>query len=407
MNQVSVKDGQEQVVRLQAGAMAVPAGPSVRNRKLQLAVMAFFFAQGLCFASWASRIPDIKSMLQLSEGGLGSILMALPAGQLTAMPVSGRLVTRFGSKKMVLLAILLYSAALINIGMASQVWQLVLALYLFGICGNLANISVNTQGVLAETQLKRPVMGSFHGSWSLAGFTGAFLGTLLVAQHLTPVAHFGIIVGLVGLLVFFAHRHLIPGTEAAGKGARRPLFSLPDKRLLQLGVIGFCCMATEGAMFDWSGVYFQKVVQAPAALVTLGYTAFMCTMATGRFLGDRLVRRFGQKQLVRASGVLIAAGLGLSVALPSLVPVTVGFLMVGFGVSTVIPTVYSAAGKATFIAPGLALATISSISFLGFLIGPPLIGYIAELASLRYSFAVIALLGFGTSLLASRARLIK
>ena len=159
-------------------------------------------------------------------------------------------------------------------------------------------------------------------------------------------------------------------------------------------------MAAEGTMFDWSGIYFQKVVQAPPSLVTLGYSAFMGTMALGRFLGDGLVLRFGRKEILQASGVIIAAGLLLAVFFPSIVTATIGFLMVGFGVSSVVPIVYSQAGKSEKMSPGMALAAVSSIGFFGFFIGPPLIGFIAEAFGLQWSFGIIAILGFGTTVLA-------
>ena len=163
-------------------------------------------------------------------------------------------------------------------------------------------------------------------------------------------------------------------------------------------------MASEGAMFDWSGIYFKDVVQAPHALIILGYTSFMITMAAGRFMADRLVVKFGRKHLLQVSGILISSGLLISVIFPYLVPSTLAFMMVGLGVSSIVPSVYSAAGRHATIAPGIALATVSSVSYLGFLMGPPLIGYISAAAGLRYSFAVIGIFGFCITLLVARIK---
>jgi MFS family permease len=157
-------------------------------------------------------------------------------------------------------------------------------------------------------------------------------------------------------------------------------------------------------MFDWSGVYFQKVVQAPKGLVTLGFTAFMSTMAGGRFIGDRLATRLGTKRMLQWSGIVIAAGLLLAISFPGLVVSTAGFLLVGIGVSSVVPLVYGAAGKSPNFSPGVALAAVSTIGYLGFVAGPPLIGFIAEASSLRWSFALIALLGLMTTVIASRMK---
>jgi MFS family permease len=157
-------------------------------------------------------------------------------------------------------------------------------------------------------------------------------------------------------------------------------------------------------MFDWSGVYFKEVVKAPNNLVTMGYISFMVMMASGRFAGDKLIIRFGRKRLLQFSGILISSGLFISVLFPQLIPATIGFLLVGLGVSSIVPMVYSSTTRVSKIPSGMALAAVSSISFLGFLIGPPLIGFIAELTSLRYSFAVIALLGLSISFMVSRLK---
>jgi MFS family permease len=163
-------------------------------------------------------------------------------------------------------------------------------------------------------------------------------------------------------------------------------------------------MVCEGTMFDWSGVYFQKVVQAPLTLTTLGYAAFMSTMAGGRFIGDRVVNHFGKKKVLQVSGFVIASGLLLAVILPYIITATIGFLLVGMGVSSVVPLVYSSAGKSKTLSPGVALTAVSTIGFLGFLLGPPLIGFIAQAFSLRISFTLIAVLGFCTTLLASQVK---
>lgn len=369
---------------------------------MRLAVASFYFCMGLSFASWASRIPDIKTKLHLSEAELGSILLALPMGQLLTMPVSGRLVTRYGSRNILSFAIILYAIELTNIGWATQVWQLALALFIFGVVGNMCNISVNTQGVLAEKIYERPIMTSFHGVWSIAGFTGALTGLLMMNLKLTPHQHFFIIAALVLIITFITRKYLIPGTSAPAE--KKKFFSKPEGVLVQLGIIAFCSMASEGAMFDWSGVYFKEVVEAPHSLIILGYASFMIMMATGRFTGDRIIARIGRKKMLQVSGILISTGLLISVLFPYLITATIGFVIVGFGVSSVVPAVYSAAAKSSKIAPGMALAAVSSISFLGFLLGPPLIGYIAQLSSLRYSFAVIAILGFCISIMVSKLK---
>ncbi|TWI85597.1 fucose permease [Lacibacter cauensis] len=377
---------------------------SYTKRQIRIAVSVFFFCQGICFASWASRIPDIKTTLQLSEAALGSILLALPAGQLTMMPFSGKLVTRFGSKYVLRLAAIGYALTLILIGSTTAAWQLAAALYLFGLSGNLCNISVNTQAVNAESLFGRSILASFHGVWSTAGFTGALVGLLMMRFNLQPVYHFMLVAGTVITLNLFFQKKLIitPVSKTASSFKR---FQFPKGLLLQLGLIAFCCLSAEGCMFDWSGVYFKEVVEVKGELVSLGYASFMVMMATGRFTGDRLAERFGRKRMVQLSGVLIFTGMMIAVLLPNIIFATIGFMIVGFGVSSIIPLVYSTAGKVKEVASGIAIATVSGVGFFGFLMGPPLIGYIAELAGLRSSFAVIAVLGLVISYMISKIKL--
>ena len=374
--------------------------------RIRLAVSLFYFGQGIAFASWASRIPDIKHSLHLSDGELGSILLALPLGQLVTMPISGRLVTRYGSKKILTITAPLYVLALCNLGLATAPWHLAVFLFMFGVVGNMCNIAVNTQGSEAEKLFDRPIMTSFHGAWSIAGFTGALVGLLMVNLHLIPYYHFWIITFLIWINVFLNYKHLVPGKGA--KTERKPkLFTMPEGSLLQLGIIGFCSMATEGAMFDWSGVYFKEIVKAPASLVILGYASFMIMMATGRFIGDRIIAKLGRKKTIQISGLIVSTGMFLSVFLPYVVTATIGFMLVGVGVSSIVPTLYSVAGKNGKVSPGIAIAMVSSVSYFGFLMGPPLIGYISALSSLRYSYAVIGVFGLLVSFLVTKMKAIE
>jgi predicted MFS family arabinose efflux permease len=266
----------------------------------------------------------------------------------------------------------------------------------------MSNISVNTQGVTAEKIYQRPIMTSFHGVWSLAGFSGSLVGLLMINLGLTPRQHFFIVAAFVFLTVFIARRYLIAGTSAPAQ--RKKFFSKPEGVLVKLGIIAFCSMAAEGTMFDWSGVYFREVVIAPHSLVTLGLSTFMVMMAIGRFTGDKVIARIGRKRTLQVSGIVIFTGLMISVLFPYLVTATIGFFIVGLGVSSVIPTVYSTAARSAKTAPGMALAGVSSIGFLGFLTGPPLIGYVAQVSSLRYSFAVMAMFGLCVSIMVSKLK---
>ena len=374
--------------------------------RVRLATSLFFFGMGFCFATWASRIPDIKLMLHLSEAGLGTLLFALPIGQLVGMPISGKIVTKYGSRQISIIGLLLYAFSLILLGLATVKWELAIGLFLFGFFANFCGIAINTQGVYTQQLFDKPIVGSFHGSWSLAGFCGALMSLLMLALEMSPVQHFLIAFVLIVLIIIFNYKFILKTkVKKQVEESNYSFFKNPDSTLIWLGIICFCCMASEGIMFDWSGVYFKEIVKAPGALVALGYTTFMISMAMGRFLSDILVHKYGNKKVLLVSGIIISIGLYSAVLFPYLIPCTIAFMVVGFGVSNVVPIIFNVAGNNKKIPTGIALTIVSSISFLGFLIGPPLIGFIAELTSLKYSFALIGCFGFFISILVSRLKL--
>lgn len=375
------------------------------QRYYRIAVSTFYFIQGITFATWASRIPDIQNSLKLSDGMLGFVLFALPIGQLAAMGLSGYLVSRFGSKKILSIAACLYPAGLLLLGSVTSLWQLVGALFFFGVCGNLSNISLNTQGVGVERLYRRSIMASFHGVWSMAGFAGGLLSAYMVADNIPVFTHFCVVYALGFILMLAARKFMLP-RDASYKHAdkTKKVFAKPDRYIITLGIIAFACMICEGTMFDWSGIYFEKVVHAPKDLTRLGYVAFMFTMTAGRFTADWLITRFGVTNILKASGIFIITGMMLAISFPYVGTATAGFLLVGIGTSSVVPMAYSLAGKSKTLVPSVALASVSSIGFLGFLIGPPVIGFISELTNLRVSFALIAILGLGTTIMAGKLK---
>lgn len=372
--------------------MQVTEFTSKEKNRIRIAVSLFYFSQGLAFSSWASRIPTIKQSLGITEGQLGTLLLLMPIGQLCTMALSGKLVSKFGSKKVLRIVVLIYPLILCCIGFAQDFYQLATALFFFGVLGNMCNISVNTQGVEVEKIFGKSIMSSFHGAWSIAGFTGALIGLLMMNLNIGTPIHF-IIIYCIIIVNWLINSKFLLDSISVKSTEKKPFFSKPEGVLVQLGIIGFLSMATEGAMFDWSGVYFQEIVGAPENLVVVGYASFMVMMATGRFIGDYFISKYGKKRIMQISGFFMSSGLLISVFFPQLIVCTLAFMLVGLGVACNVPTVYSVAAKSTKGAAGVALATVSSVSFLGFLMGPPLIGYIAELFDLRYSYALFACFG--------------
>lgn len=362
------------------------------------AIGSAFFLHGLCFSSWGARIPSIQQNLNLSEVQLGSVLFALPVGSIISMPIATWIVHHYGSRLALAIAITLYSMMLVTIGFATTPLQLALLLVIFGCCSNTVNVSVNTQAVTVESLLGKSVMSSLHGLWSLAGFAGAAIGAVMIGMNIILPIHFGIICSLVILGVILNQKYFLPDSKKNEE--KTPLFSIPDKTLMGLGLIAFCSMICEGAMFDWSGVYFRKVIEADSNWIGAGYAAFMSTMAGTRFFADHLITKLGINKVLKTCGLLTASGLLIAVISPTLIAGIIGFFLVGAGTSAVVPLVFSEAGKKSNN-PSSSIAAVSTIGFIGFLVGPPFIGWIAGISSLRFSFSLIALMGLGIYFLAN------
>ncbi|QDH79505.1 MFS transporter [Echinicola soli] len=368
-------------------------------RKRRIALSGLFFLAGLSFASWASRIPDFQQLFDLSEGQLGTLLLGMPLGSLIALPLAGWAVDKYGSRKVIVMGSLLYAFSLLSLGFTGSVIQLGVAVVIFGIMGNIMNISLNTQALLVEDGYNRSILASFHGLWSLAGFAGAGIGALMIKLDWAPVYHYWVVAGIMLLILVASFNLLFKEEKRAGGGGL--MLKKPDALLLRIGLVGFFGMMCEGCMFDWSGVYLKKVVVASPDLVPLGYVTFMAAMASGRFFSDALANRWSKIVMLRISGTLICLGLLIAVAYPVFWTAVTGFLLVGFGTASVIPLSYSIAGRSKMYSPSISLALVSTISFFGFLLGPPIIGFIAELFDLQVSFAVIAMMGMCISLLVS------
>lgn len=376
--------------------------PSPR-KAIRYTVGMFFFLQGLCFSSWASRIPTIGHQLNLSHGELGSVLFALPVGLMASLLVSGGLISRYSSRQVLILSTIFYASLLPLIGLVEASWQLMCILFLLGLSGNLSNVAMNTQAVNVEAWYGRSIMASFHGLNSLAGFAGAAIGMYCLSLDLSPFIHFSMIAAMVYLAVLIGYRYVLPFKEKVN--SNKFSFPLPEGKLAVLGLVVFCGMVCEGTLFDWSGIYFMNVVGAPEELTSLGYLAFMYSMAFGRFVGDWLSSKLGVKQVIRINGLLIGIGLTMAIVLPYLSTATLGFLLAGAGVSTIVPLVYGSIGKSTTTSASNALAAVSSMGYMGFLIGPPLIGLLAEIANLRWAFAIVAILGVVAALLINRVKI--
>jgi MFS family permease len=356
------------------------------------AVAALFLMNGAFFGTWVSRIPAVQAERGLSHGALGLALLAMALGALVAMPLAGRFSARFGSHRVSQICAVFYFLALPMLAVSPGVALFVGTLFCFGACHGGLDVAMNAQAVLVERRCGRPMMSSFHALFSVGGLAGAAIGGGAASCGISPRMHFaGAAVGLGVAAIAIAFPHLIDDREGTRRRANATLAgrvaALPGD-LFVLGFVAFSAMVGEGAMADWSGIFLRQTLHSNEGLAAAGYATFSIAMAGMRFFGDRISARIGPVNLVRLGGGLAICG--MSVALTGFSPIAAifGFACVGAGFATVVPMVFSAAGRAS-LAPGMAVATVTTVGYLGFLIGPPMIGFAAELFGLRCALALV------------------
>lgn len=372
---------------------------------IRFAVLSFFLAQGLCFSSWASRIPDIKEIFTVNDALYwGIVLFMIPVGKFVAIPLAGYLVSKLGSRIMVQISIMGYALSLFAIGTALNIYMLGVFLFCFGVFWNLCDISLNTQGIGIERLYGRTIMASFHGGWSLAACLGALIGFIMIVSDITPFWHFTLIAALILLLTMVSRRYLQDDVSTAeaveDKSEKWQYIKRPEMLLIKLGLVGLFALVVESAMFDWSGVYFESVLQVPKSL-QIGFLVFMVMMTVGRFLANYAYRIWGKQRVLQLSGAFIFIGFFTSALLGSTVDSmalkvivnSFGFMLVGLGISSMVPTIYSLVGAKSKTPVGIALTILSSISFIGSLVAPLLIGAISQAFNMEYAYMVVGLLG--------------
>ncbi|MFZ4816855.1 MAG: MFS transporter [Phototrophicaceae bacterium] len=356
------------------------------------AIAGLFFVNGMMFALWASRIPQVQLRLALNDQALGIILLGISAGVLTALPLASGFIGRFSSRRVAMLTALLYPAMLLIVPFTQTAFALWIALFGFGMVMSTMDVAMNAQGSGLERQSGRQIMSSFHGMWSIGFLSGGFLGSRMIAWDFSLLQ--SILVGAViaWIIVIPSLLALIAVDGEQDQANRSAPFSLPPRGIWMLGVVAFCSAVGEGAMADWTGVYMRDIVQAPPAQWSYGLIAYSALMSIGRFLGDWVASRLGAVNVVRAGGVLASAGLLLAIVLPTLVPVLIGFALVGIGVATVIPLAFSAAGNRPGVNPSQGIAGVATLAYSAFLAGPPLLGFVAEAITLRGAFGLVLVL---------------
>jgi HAD superfamily hydrolase (TIGR01509 family) len=368
-------------------------------RASRIALTLVFLADGLLLGTWASRIPAVKAHAGLTTPELGLALFAVSLGALVAMPLAGWLCERIGSRAVTTAALLVGAGALVLTPLATGLATLAAALAAFGAGFGSVNVAANAQGLALERAYGRSILSSFHAAFSAGGLVGAGLGALAAAAGLTPRVHFAVVAVVVASAAAIAWPRLLP--PDAGPSARRRILVRPPRILVVLGFAAFFTMLGEGAAADWSALYLSHSLAAGAAVAALGYTAFSLAMAASRTVGDGLNERIGPVALARGGGLLAATGLTVALAVGSTPAALVGFAAMGAGLGVVVPVLFRAAGTTPGVAAGVGVATVSTIGFLGFLAGPPVIGVVAGAVGLRAALVLVVL---GMTMIAVLAR---
>ncbi|MBV9760972.1 MAG: MFS transporter [Acidobacteriaceae bacterium] len=353
------------------------------------ATVALFLVHGLVVSTWLSRIPAVQSALRLNNGVLGLTFLCAAIGAVVTIPLAGWLVTRYGSRRVSASSSLLFPVVISPLPFASSAPMLAAALFVYGATAATMDVSMNAHGVEVEKAMRKPTMSRFHGMFSLGGMAGAGIGSLAAARAVAPRTHFAIAAVVCFLLVLMVRPLLLRAREAAHPTVHRlPLSQIPAV-LLALSAIGFCILLSEGAMADWTAVYFKQVLRSGPGTAAAGYSVFSAAMAAFRFMGDLITARLGPLRTVRAGSLVAACGLlwSLSLSAPSLS--LLGFGAVGAGLSVIIPLVFGSGGRVENVSPGAGIATVTGIGYIGFLVGPPLIGFLSQLFTLRYALGVV------------------
>jgi len=355
------------------------------------AVSVVFFVNGVILASWVPHIPAVKQHLRIGDGALGLVLLSMAAGAVCALNVAGRLVTRFGSRAMTTVAAIGLCLALPLPVVSPSVALVALSLLVLGACNGTLDVSMNAQAVAVEQRYGRPIMSSMHGIFSVGGLVGAGCAGFVMWLGVSSIAHVTATMVIALLVVAAALSALIsdrPG-QSNRTAAPAPARARSSRPLARLGLLAFAALLAEGAMADWSAVYLHDVLRRSSALAAAGFAACSMMMAVGRFGGDRAVGRFGAATVLRASGAVAAAGLGLALLVGTPVTAVAGCGMVGLGIANAIPILFSRAGNLPGFDPGVALAAVATVGYVGFLAGPPAIGLVAHVTTLRIALALV------------------
>ncbi|MFT4736191.1 MAG: MFS family permease [Cyclobacteriaceae bacterium] len=362
----------------------------------------FFCVNSFLFGNWVTRIPDVKAAIGLSEAELGLALLGAPIGSMLLMPIAGWLNDRIGLGRSLVISALFHILSPALLSLTSSFWTLFAAMGYFGLTNAWMDIAMNASAAIRERKLARPVMSSCHGMWSLGAMLGAASGSIALWIESAVPVHLSIVTVASIVFIILLVKDIIHLREV--KVASDRLIAFPNFHLVLLSTIAFCVMISEGAMADWSALYMQETLHSPVLLVGLAYAVYSFLMASGRFMGDAIIPAIGKKRIVVFGGLISFFALGATLIIADPWFALIGFGLTGVGYSCVIPVIFSAAANEKGFSAGAGIASVTILAYTGFLLGPPLIGIVAEALSLTVALGVIVLLSGMVALIASLIR---
>lgn len=357
----------------------------VNNVTSALATRIIFFLAGFITATWAVIVPFARANTGVNEAQLGTLLLCLGVGALIAMPVTGWLTSRFGCRRVILVAVALIVISTPWLAVLSDPLLLALALLVFGIGIGVTDCAMNIQAILVEKQTAKPVMSGFHGMYSVGGIAGAGFMTLILAMGFSVLT--GCLLALAAVIIMTLVS--VSGLLTYANPAEGPVFAVPRGSVLIIGIICFAVFLTEGTVLDWSAVYLTDVRAIPVSLGGLGYTCFAIAMTVARLTGDRIISSLGRLPVVLGGALVAAAGMAMVTFIAFWPLSLLGYTLVGAGCANIVPVMFSAAGRQTVMPQAVAIPAITTLGYLGVLSGPAVIGYVAHYTHLSFSFSLI------------------
>ncbi|RPK54549.1 Inner membrane protein YbjJ [Streptomyces sp. ADI96-02] len=404
-------------------SLATTTRPGPTERHARVAVGVLFFTNGALFANLLPRYPQIKAELDVTNAVYGLAVAAFPAGAIAAGMAAGVLIRRFGSAGVAVAGTILTGVWILAAGLASSFTVFAVALFLAGAMDAITDVAQNAHGLRVQRRYGRSIINSFHAVWSIGAVTGGAMAAGAIALGLSRGVHLGVSAAVFAVAALVALRFCLPGREAdraddpadgpAGDASGAPGragSAGPGRGPRTSWVLGaLVLIATAGALVEdagssWAAVYLSDALHAPVALAASGFIALVGAQFVGRLVGDRLVDRFGQRAVAREGGLLVAVGMGVALAFPTVPGTIAGFAAAGLGVATLVPAAMQGADELPGLRPGTGLTLVSWLMRLGFLFSPPVVGLIADATSLRTGLLVVPAAGLLVVLLAGVLR---